>query len=191
MADYDDPGWVPAVRLSLPFLLLPGLGLRWMLRRSKIDGLTSLRAIFVRIVSALFILLVPLVFLHPGPSGSSWLVYALSALGLADFLLVRWIVSRPPKATSMETLAGAFRGSFFIGVGLAESAALFGFVCFFIEGKLWLYLLGMAFTLLGLAWIAPTRAAIARGQEKIDAQGSSLSLGKALMQVPPPDFRRR
>jgi hypothetical protein len=46
---------------------------------------------------------------------------------------------------SPEALAGSYRASFFIGVGMADSAALFGLVGVFIGGSLWIYLLGLAF----------------------------------------------
>ncbi|HEV8621350.1 MAG TPA: hypothetical protein VGR33_00445, partial [Actinomycetota bacterium] len=73
----------------------------------------------------------------------------------------------------------------------ANSAALFGFVGVFIGGSFWLYLLGLAFALPGLALIAPTRADIERRQRQIEAQGSSLSLLDALIDIPPPRWRWR
>jgi len=77
----------------------------------------------------------------------------------------------------------------FIGIGCADSVALFGFVGIFIGGTIWLYLLGLAFALPGLALIGPTRADIERRQQQIAAQGSSLSLLEALMAPPSRDQR--
>lgn len=75
----------------------------------------------------------------------------------------------------------------FIGIGRADSVALFGFVGIFIGGTFWLYLLGLAFALPGLALIAPTRSDIQQRQQQIAAQGSSLSLLEALMAQPSQD----
>jgi hypothetical protein len=184
--DYEDPGWRPALKVSLPFLIVPVVGLRWTLQRSKVDGLTTMRAVFIRLVSSLFVFLVVLPFLAgEGSEGdASWLPYLLVAVGLVSLITVRWVKGRPLAMATIESLAGTYRGSFFIGVGMAMSPALFGFVGFFIDGRLWLYLLGMGFSLIAFAWIAPTRGDIERRQEQIQAQGSSLSLGKALMETP-------
>jgi len=183
--DYDDPGWMPALRTSIPFLIVPVIGLNWMIRRAKVDGLTLLRAFLIKFVSTLFLFLVVLLFLDPEKGESAgWFPYLLIAIGLIELAFIRWARGRPLVTESVEKLAGVYRGSFFIGVGMAYSAALFGFVCFFINGRLWLYLVGMAFSLIGLTWIAPTRQDIERRQGQIEAQGTSLSLGKALMEVP-------
>lgn len=86
-----------------------------------------------------------------------------------------------------QTLAASYRGVMFIGIGFADSVALFGFAGIFIGGKFWLYFLGLAFALVGLALIAPTRADIERRQRQIEAQGSTLTLLEILMRPPTPD----
>jgi hypothetical protein len=75
---------------------------------------------------------------------------------------------------------------FFIGVGVASAAALWGFVGVFLGGSLWIYLVGLAFGLVGLGMIAPARRDIERRQREITAAGSPLSLLDALISVPWP-----
>jgi hypothetical protein len=73
---------------------------------------------------------------------------------------------------------------FFIGVGVAEGAAMWGFVGVFLGGSLWICLIGLAFGLVGMWMIAPTRSDIERRQREITAAGSGLSLLYALTSVP-------
>jgi len=56
----------------------------------------------------------------------------------------------------------------------------------FLGGSLWIYLVGLAFGLVGLWMIAPTRSDIERRQREITAAGSPLSLLDALISVPWP-----
>jgi hypothetical protein len=72
-----------------------------------------------------------------------------------------------------------------LGIGLAESAALVGFAVVFFTGERWLYFEGLAFALVGLGLIAPTRGNLERRQQQITAQGSPLSLIEALRNSPP------
>lgn len=80
--------------------------------------------------------------------------------------LVQWARNRPLTVTSLETVAGSYK-------------------TILVTHKLWVYLLGMAFGLAGLAQMAPTRGDIERRQQQIAAQGSPLSLLEALMAPPP------
>jgi hypothetical protein len=73
---------------------------------------------------------------------------------------------------------------FFIGLGAAADAALLGLGGVFLGGSLWIYLVGLAFGLVGLWMIAPTRSDIERRQREITAAGSPLSLLDALTTVP-------
>lgn len=166
----------------------------WKLPRGgpdETDGLTGLRSIFVGLVSALFLFLVVLSFIAPwnGRGGAGWvlgLVLLLGAIGLAR---VRAARNRPLKIESRDKLVNSYRAIFFIGVAFAEMPALVAFVGVLFADKLWLYLVGLTFALLGLALIAPTRADIERRQQQIAAQGSSLSLLEALMAPQPRNSR--
>jgi hypothetical protein len=82
-----------------------------------------------------------------------------------------WIRRRPLATESPEAPAGSYWASFFVGVGLAESAALFGFCGVIIGGNLWICLIGLAFALVMLWMMAPTRADIERRQREITAGG--------------------
>ena len=96
-------------------------------------------------------------------------------------LLVRWVRSRPLDTSSPEKLAQSFMSRMFIGIGYAESAALVAFVGAFVMSTLWIYLVGLACSTVNLALVAPSHREITRRQEQICAQGSTLSLGAALM----------
>ncbi|MGH2651241.1 MAG: hypothetical protein ACRDHK_08535 [Actinomycetota bacterium] len=158
----------------------------WKLLRggpNRTDGLTALRSIFVGLVSGLFMFLVVLSFIAPwnGRGRAGWvlgLVLLLGAIGLAR---VRAARNRPLHIESRDKLARSYRANFFLGVGSSEAPALVGVFGAVFVGKLWLYLVGLASALIGLALIAPTRADIERRQQQIAAQGSSLSLLEALM----------
>jgi hypothetical protein len=116
-----------------------------------------------------------------GPIDPQWLPWFVVGLGLVDLMGVIWVRNRRLDAFSQRRLAGSYVGAFFIGVGLAQSAQLFGFVGVFIGSKFWIYPLGMAFGVVGLALLTPTEADIRRRQGQIAAQGSTLSLGAALV----------
>jgi hypothetical protein len=73
----------------------------------------------------------------------------------------------------------------FIGIGLAEAAALFGVVGIFLSGSLWVYLVGLAFGLFGLWRVAPSRRNLTEDQTRLRQQGSSLDLVAALNALPP------
>lgn len=112
--------------------------------------------------------------------------WAVAVLGVYSLGAMTWLRRRPLVTGSPEALAGSYRARFFIGVGLAQSAALFGLTGVFIGGSLWIYLVGPAFGLVVFWMIAPTRLDIEQRQREITAAGSPLSLLHALTTVPPP-----
>jgi hypothetical protein len=116
-----------------------------------------------------------------GRGDEGWIPFAVLALGVYSLVAVIHTNGRPLSTQSPEALAISYRARFFIGIGFAESAALFGTCGVFIGGSLWIYLVGLPFALAGFAIIAPTRANIERKQSKIQASGSSLSVGGALL----------
>ncbi|MGZ6545544.1 MAG: hypothetical protein ACXVEI_09560 [Actinomycetota bacterium] len=87
---------------------------------------------------------------------------------------------------SPQTLAESHRSAFFTGIAFAHAPALFGVAGVFVGGSLWIYLVGLPFALAGMALIAPTRHNIEWKQREIDALGSPLSLGQAIMDSTPP-----
>jgi hypothetical protein len=78
-------------------------------------------------------------------------------------------------------LAASWRTRFFIGVGISEISALVGLGLTFVVEPLWIFLIGMVFTMIGFWRIAPSRRDLVRDQAAIRASGSPLDLTKALM----------
>ncbi len=180
MDDYQDPGWRSALR-GVGWLVFP-MPHVWLSRtRPAENGLISLRRIYLSLVDALFLFLVAFTFIAPWDGGNEgWIPTVVVALGAYSLVAVIHLSRRPLNTESPERLAGSYRARF-IGVGMAEAAALFGICGIFIGGSLWIYLVGLPFALAGLAIIAPTRANIERSQQKVQASGSPLSLGAALL----------
>lgn len=64
---------------------------------------------------------------------------------------------------------------------MAEAAALVGFVAAVVLGPVWVYLVGLAFALVGFARLAPTRRHIELDQQRLAGGGCHRSLLGALM----------
>jgi hypothetical protein len=154
-------------------------------RRTEANGLAALRTVFLAILASLFLYFCAMSFVGPWDGGDErWVPWAVAALGVYTLAAMAWVRRRPLMTGSPEALAGSYRARFFIGVGLAQSAALFGLAGVFIGGSLWIYLVGLPFTLVGLWAIAPTRLNIEQTQQEITAAGSPLSLLDALITIP-------
>jgi hypothetical protein len=160
----EDPGWWPSLR-GLWWYLIPILGevmrARWW--RKETNGLIAIRGRFLGFLVSLFLFVFAMSFIAPWDGGDErWVPWAVAALGVYSLAAMAWIHRRPLVTGSPEALAGSYRARFFIGVGLAQSAALFGLAGVFIGGSLWIYLVGLAFGLVGFWMIAPTRLDIER-----------------------------
>lgn len=198
MADHEDPGWRPFLRV-LRTSLIAFVGQFLIQRKEKrggIDHLTAFRLIFVGLIVAL--LFWGWVLLYIVESGrwwstdqDAWFLGVVLRVGALATLLVQRVRARRLDVTSPGNLAASYRARTFIGIGSAEVPALAALVGVFVMGAYWIYLVGLAFALAGLSLVGPTRREIAPRQEQIAAQGSPLSLVKALMEAPPPGFRRR
>ena len=184
----EDPGWWPTVGgLWRHWIALVGSVMRLRARPVETNGLIHLRSVFLLLVAALLLFVVPLSFIGPLDGGDKrWVPWAVGAIGIISLAWVASIRRRPLLTTSPEALARHYRALFFIGVGAAADAALLGFVGVFLGEGLWIYLVGLAFGLVGLWMIAPTRSDIERRQREIAAAGSPLSLLDALISVPTP-----
>jgi hypothetical protein len=184
----EDPGWWPSLRgLWRHWIALVGSVMRLRARPVETNGLVLLRSVFLVLVAALLLFVVPLSFIGPWDGGDErWVPWAVVAIGIISLAWVARIRRRPLPTISPEALARHCRALFFIGVSAAADAALLGFVGVFLGGSLWIYLVGLAFGLIGLWMIAPTRSDIERRQREITAAGSSLSLLDALISVPWP-----
>jgi hypothetical protein len=184
----EDPGWWPSLR-GLRWHGIPLVGTLMMFRprRAETDGLVALRSVFLGLVAALLLFVVALSFIAPWDGGDEgWVPWAVVVLGIASLAYVARIRRRPLPTSSPEPLARYYRALFFIEVGVAVAAALWGLVGVFLVGSLWIYLVGLAFGLVGLLMIAPTRSDIERRQREITEAGSPLSLQDALTIVPTP-----
>jgi len=180
--DYEDPGWRPALRKA-PLILLP-FTLPLVSRPRGVDGITSLRVAFLHLIVTQFEFLLVLNFLTDAheSGGAGWYLFLVIGVGLyALAISLLWLPKRL-DVTNAEKLAASYRATLFIGIGLVYSAALFGFAGVFLTRDFVLYPLGMAFSLAGLLLLIPSQANIRRWQDKIRARGSTLSLGRALLE---------
>ena len=194
--------YLPLMLLAIPFLILvPFVFLRSRRLLGKdVDGITRLRALYVQLLVPLIGFLITLFFISRDEKGAAasgftwfpWVVVAVALYELGGLLWLRsdrWLRSKRTRPLTSETAAGAYVGAFLIGIGIAYSPVLIGFVGVFFVGDLSTYLLGLAFSLPGFLLIAPTEADIERRQRQIDERGASFSLGQALMTHG--DWRRR
>jgi predicted cobalt transporter CbtA len=166
------------------FLPLAGFFIRRRWRR-RTDGLTLLRGTQASLVLSLSFFLAALSFVEPwGRVRDRRVLAIVGVLGFASLAMVALMRRRPLPANPASSLAASYRAVFFIEIGYAESAALFGFAGALIAGSCWVYVLGLVFSLIGHAMTAPTRRDIERRQREIAATGSPLSLLDALMAPP-------
>ncbi len=98
--------------------------------------------------------------------------------------MVRYLASRPLTGVDGAAVAAQYVSIVFIQVGVAEAAALVGFVATFIEGWKVPYALGLAFAMAGFFELAPSKRNIERRQEQLDAQGVPVNLLRELMGPP-------
>jgi hypothetical protein len=184
----EDPGWWPSLR-GLRWHGIPILGTLMMFRptRKETNGLVALRSVFLSLVAALLFLVVALSFIAPWDGGDEgWVPWEVVVIGIASLAGSPGSDGGPLRTTSPEAIARSYPALFFIGAGVAEAAAMWGFVGVFLGGSLWIYLVGLAFGLAGLWMIAPTRRDIERRQREIIAAGSPFPLLDALITVPRP-----
>jgi hypothetical protein len=125
---HEDPGWRPSLRgLWRHWIALVGSVMRLRARPVKMNGLIVLRSVFLALVAALLLLVVPLRIIAPWDGGDEgWVPWAVVVIGIASLAYVARIRQRPLLTTSPEALARYYGALFFIGVGVASAAALWG-----------------------------------------------------------------
>jgi hypothetical protein len=174
----EDPGWSSLPQLFA--LVLPGVAIRR--QRTGTDLLVGLRQIFVTFVWA--IVLIGVVSFIVTPDMEPSLTSGVAALGVllvggVAYGLPR-VIAKPLVCESPTTLAESYRVGFFLRVGCADSAAMFGFVASILSATPWVYVVGAAITAVGFAELAPTAAHLERDQDELRDRGCNLSLIAAL-----------
>jgi hypothetical protein len=173
----DDPGWTSALIALVPFI-----GPSISKRRAQ-DGLTRLRSVIVGLIAPLVLFVVSLSYIVQGDSapGSAFLI--VGGLGIGVQALLSLVARRELSTSSSKSLADSWRARMFIGVGFVELPALAAFAASLVVDSLWVYLLGMAFSLLGFWRIVPSKRNL-EDQAWIRSTGSDLDLTAALMSQP-------
>jgi hypothetical protein len=177
----EDPGWKPTLRRYALHLVAP-----WtQFRRRNLDGLTQLRHVWLALTSSLFLFLFVLYSIRDDPrSGSAWFPIAIVGLGVASLARVIALQGRRLDGSSAAEARKTYLAGFFKSFAAAELPAFLGIVGFFVTKRLWVYLIAMPFTLIGMFLIAPGRGNLARVQQTLRESGSSVSLVDALMSTP-------
>lgn len=175
----EDPGWRPALRALIPFV-----GIKWRPQPAP-DGITTIRSIFVGMVSALPLIAYSLTYIVQTSREWSPASAAVIAAGLDSHTGLTLLGRRPLTTDSLDSLSESWRTRWFLGVGLAEIPALLGFSLAIVTDALWVYLPGMAFGSAGFWRVAPTKASLRSDQERLRAAGSPLDLTEALMTAGP------
>jgi heme/copper-type cytochrome/quinol oxidase subunit 2 len=188
----EDPGWAPAVRLAaLTFVPLAGPFMNRK-RRSVAPGLLQLRAIVIDLLIALPLFIIAFSFIAPWDAGddgaSPYLVLAIGATSVAW----AWRISiRRLQGSSERALAIKYRSRMFVGIGVAEGAALWAIaITFFVSPSVWLIALGSMFAFVAFWFVARTRRNLERDQQRLRREGSSLDLITALNTLPPTSWQR-
>lgn len=176
-----DPGWKPALAPFVKRLLTPWRGTRFEPPPQKTDSLILFRTIWLSLVAYLYLFLVVMSFVGLDWSGDAgrWPL-VLTLVGTMSLGIVGWIRQRPLDATDASTLRGSYTTNFYIGFAVAEFSALLAFVASFITGRLWVYLIGLAWATVGMVLIGPTKANLENKQRLLRGRGSPLSLIQAL-----------
>jgi hypothetical protein len=184
----DDPGWRPTIAVLL--LLVPVAQfwyLFWYLRRQRSgDPLVLLRSVFLSFSIALVAFGVVLARIGDLPNGPvvPWLPFII-AVSVISVIGLHLMMRRPLACASETTLARSYRSRFFTTIALTEYVALFAFVFTFLGSPAWLYDAAAVFVLIRF-WTtsAPTRSALQRDQDELNARGCELSLIAALRATP-------
>jgi hypothetical protein len=178
-----DPGWGLDRRAMM--ILVPGLNARYF--RSLKGDLRAIRGIFVTFVISMLMVGVVVLFLWQSGDGqpdggmdATVTVLLVLLVGLAGQVAAQR-VPPPLPGDDAGQLVAAYRVRFFLRVAFSESAALIGFVGFFLSGNPVSYLAGLAVALVGFVRLAPTRAHLEWEDEAMRARGCPHTIYQALL----------
>jgi hypothetical protein len=124
----EDPGWLPSLR-GLQWSLIPIAGqVMWArARRKERNGLVVLRCTFLGLLISLFLFLFAMSFITHWDGGDErWVPWAVVVIGIVSLAYIARIRRRPLPTTSLEALVRYYRALFFIEVGVAVAASLWG-----------------------------------------------------------------
>ncbi len=123
-----------------------------------------MRTVYVSLASSPLYLFVLLVLLSRGggdAAGSAVLAAVITFVGAAAVAIASIVVRGRDVPLDADHVVGAFRVVFFIRFALADAAAVLAFVMYFLAGsRLWIYLIGMVWSLVAFAFLAPTKRSI-------------------------------
>jgi MFS family permease len=144
--------------------------------------LQSLRCVFLSLIVGLWLCGLVLLLIPEGHERQLLPTsLGVAAFGVLSAAYVHLLASRPLAGADSAGVATKYVTIFFIQIGLAEAAALAGFVATFLAGSRVPYAVGLAFSMVGFFELAPSKRNIARRQEQLDAQGVPVNLLRALL----------
>lgn len=189
----DDPGWGPA--FSKPHLFLVFWFAPYLLMRTKMDGLTRLRTMFIAILFSLAgIYAISAWLLNSGDEEPGQVGLWTSLVALFGLVMLGLIVlsrRRMERQADESNIGSTYVTTFFLDYALAMSAALLGFVSLFVTHSALPLTVGFVFALAGLLLIAPGRHEVQRWQNHFQARGMNVSFVRAVMEAPAPNRSRR
>jgi hypothetical protein len=176
----QDPGWDLSPR-SLLGTLTPFRSMR----RNAAAGETELgllRNVFVSFCVAIVLISVVVIILgdlveEDEPVGLS--VVIVAGVGLASLIAGRRFRQRL-DCSADAALVTSYRTRFFLRLAISEVVALVAFVVAISLGPWWVYFIGVPFTIVGFARLAPTQRNLEGDQNDLRANGCHRSLIQAL-----------
>lgn len=149
--------------------------------------MAQLRLVWLQVLLAPVLLLIVVGFVLPWTAedpgaGADTAVVVVGAVVLAAIGLggAQWNRGRDYPCVPADELWRIFRTRVFLGIAIGDLPALLSFVAAFVYEEGWLYLVGVAISLISLAMIGPTRAHVERVDASLRAQGCRHALGETL-----------
>jgi F0F1-type ATP synthase membrane subunit c/vacuolar-type H+-ATPase subunit K len=154
-------------------------------RRDESTGtapIVALRHVFLSFTLALGLVSVVVVLLGDMVDGDEPVelsIGVVTVVGLASLIAGRRI-RRSLDCTSDASLVTSYRSRFFLRLALAEAVTMLAFVLGIAVGPWWVYFVGLAFTAIGFARLAPTRRNLERDDAELAAHGCHRSIARLL-----------
>jgi hypothetical protein len=176
-----DPGWGRARDIVLTLVPLP---IPSAVRHREQNGLLGFRMVFLAFSSSLVGVGFVALFLAAGPGSENDLDVTTTTVGVAVAGAILVALSRnlgpALSCDSPLALASSYRSRFFLRLGLANAAALVGFVGVVLAGSAMPYAAGLAWAVVGFVRVAPTASRLERCQAELALRGCPHRLVDAL-----------